>query len=92
MALRVNEPNPLGTLGMRKLSFVPEHFTSSILENIHDSQKILQWIEYNLNSRYAITRAFKIGHNGAMIEGLRVGFEDPSEMSIFMLSCPYTKK
>lgn len=91
MALKINEPNALGTLGLRQVSFVPEHFTSVILDNGINIQNLQSWINYNLNSRYAISKTYTISDKGIMIEATKVGFEDPAEMTIFMLGCPLLK-
>lgn len=91
MALNRNEPNALSTLGVRKLSFLPVHFTSCILDNCINIHILDTWIGYNLNSRYAIKKTYTISDKGLMIEVIQVGFEDPSEMSLFMLGCPHIK-
>ena len=92
MALNHNEPNALSTLGLRKLPFVPVHFTSCKIANRSDIQILDHWISYNLNSRYAIKKSYTINVNNLMEEGIEIGFEDPSEMTFFMLGCPHIKK
>jgi hypothetical protein len=92
MSLKYNEPNALSTLGLRKLSFVPMHFKSCIITNFNDIQILDQWISYNLNSRYAIKKSYTINDNNLIVEGIEIGFEDPSEITFFMLGCPYIRK
>lgn len=92
MALNHNEPNALSTLGLRKLPFVPAHFASCIITGNSDIQILDHWIGYNLNSRYAIKKSYTINDNNLMVEGVEIGFEDPSEITFFMLGCPHIKK
>jgi hypothetical protein len=88
MALVRGEINPLGVLGMRKLSFIPEHF-ARITIKIHKSDiKILdQWINYNLNSRYAIKETIVLDESNKMVESIIIGMEDPKEITMFTLGC-----
>jgi hypothetical protein len=88
MALVRGEINPLGVLGMRKLSFIPEHF-ARITIKIHKSDiKILdRWINYNLNSRYAIKETIVLDESNKMVESIIIGMEDPKEITMFTLGC-----
>ena len=91
MPLSRNEVNPLSVLGLRKLSFIPEHF-SKITVDLSDIKILDHWINYNLNSRYAIKKTFSIDSNKKMVEVLEIGLEDPREITMLSLGCPYLHK
>ena len=89
MALSRGEINPLGVLGLRKLSFIPEHFTKISVDPFANIKLLDHWISYNLNSRYAIKKQYTVDHNNKMVEVLEVGIEDPREITMLTLGCPY---
>ena len=91
MALSRNEVNPLSVLGLRKLSFIPKHF-QTISIGITDIKMLDHWINYNLNSRYAIKKTYSLDHNKKMVEVLEIGIEDPKEITMLTLGCPYIHK
>lgn len=91
MPLSRNEVNPLSVLRLRRLSFIPEHFTK-ISVDVSDIKIIDHWINYNLNSRYAIKRTFGLDPNKKMVEVLVIGLEDPKEITMLSLGCPYIHK
>lgn len=90
MALNRGEINPLGVLELRRLSFIPEHF-SKISINTTDIKLLDQWICYHLNSRYAIRETFSIDANNKIFKTVEIGLEDPVELTILTLGCPYLK-
>lgn len=92
MSLSRNEVNPLSVLGMRKLSFIPNHFSKISLTNISDVRNVDHWINYHLNSRYAIRKTLSLDQNNKMVEMIEVGLEDPKEITMFTLGCPYVHK
>lgn len=92
MSLNKGELNPLNVLDFRKLSFIPQHFTKiSIISKI-DQRAVEHWIEYNLNSRYAIQPKQILDQNKKIIQILEIGLEDPKEMTLFTLGCHYLHK
>ena len=90
MSLNRGEVNPLGVLGLRKLSFVPEHF-AKISVNFTDIRLLDQWVCYHLNSRYSIRETFSIDTKNKMVKNIEIGLEDPKELTILTLGCPYLK-
>lgn len=81
--------NPLGVLGLRKLSFVPEHFTK-VTVNPNINVKLLDhWINYNLIGRYAFRKKYIVNNSNLMQEVLEIGLEDPKEATLITLGCPY---
>lgn len=89
MALNRGEVNPLSVLKLRKLSFLPEHFTKIQAHVAIDVKLIDHWINFNLNSRYAIKKTFTLDHDNKMIEVIEIGIEDPREITMLSLGCPY---
>lgn len=89
MSLRTQKINALSVLNLRKLNFIPEHFeTISTFKKI-DIKFLEHWIEFNLNSRYAIKYAYLLDNEKKIIYSTIIGFEDPKELTMFSLSCPY---
>lgn len=89
MSLNRGEVNALNVLGLRKLSFIPKHFSKISLENNIDIKLLGQWIEFNLNSRYAIQTNLGLDDNRKMVSIIEVGFEDPKELTIFTIGCQH---
>lgn len=89
MSLNRNEVNPLSVLELRKLNFIPEHFAKITINKRVDVRLVDYWINYNLNSRYAITKNLSLDQNKKTIEILEIGLEDPKEITILTLGCPY---
>jgi len=87
MAIAKGTVNPLNVLGLRKLNYMPKHFTKMGILNYYD--EISLWVYTNLNSRYAIKRTLKISEDNKVIEAYEIGFEDPAELTMFSLACPY---
>ena len=91
MALSRGEVNPLGILKLRKLSFIPEHFTKMQVDLV-DIKLLDHWINYHLNSRYAIKKTLTLDQNKKMIEVIEIGIEDSREITMLTLGCPYIHK
>lgn len=89
MSLKRGEINALGILNLRKLDWIPEHFTKVTTNHLYiDIRMLEQWIEYNLNSRYGIRKTMTVNSEKKLIESLEIGLEDPTEISMLMLGCP----
>jgi hypothetical protein len=92
MSLNRGTINPLGILGMRQIEFIPDHFSKLTVKQT-DIKLLNQWIAYNLNSRYAIKKTSVIdSKNSRFVESLEIGMEDPSEITMLILGCPYLNK
>lgn len=91
MALSRSEVNPLGVLKLRKLSFIPEHFTK-IQVDLIDIKLLDHWINYHLNSRYAIKKTITLDQNKKVVEVIEIGIEDSREITMLTLGCPYIHK
>jgi len=91
MALAHGKVNPLNLLGQRRLSYIPPHFSTIILEN-KQLNIIDQWIYFNLNSRYCIKLTQVLDTNRKLVSAIVIGIEDPKELTMFGLSCPFLHK
>jgi hypothetical protein len=88
MALAKGSVNPLNVLGVRRLSFIPSHFAKMHVNNGASVQKIEHWIYTNLNSRYSICKRHKVIEE-KITEVSLIGIEDPQEITMLILACPY---
>jgi hypothetical protein len=50
-----------------------------------------KWIELHLKSRFYVGKSVVVDHENKLTYSLRVGFEEPRELSYFMLACPHLK-
>lgn len=89
MPLNRGKVNPLSVLGFRKLTFIPEHFARVKINKVVDLKLLDQWINYNLNSRYALIKRLDLDANKKMVEIVEIGVEDPKEITILTLGCPH---
>jgi hypothetical protein len=92
MSLNRGEVNPLNVLGFRKLSFIPDHFAKVFIEHKIDTKAVGHWIEFNLNSRYAIKISQGLDVNRKIIQLTEIGLEDPKEITMLTLGCNYLYK
>jgi hypothetical protein len=84
--------NPLDIFGIRRTTVPPIHFEYADLVLPYNMKDALEkWIEYNLKSKYYIGRSTIIDHDNKLNYSLRIGFEEPKELSYFMLACPHLK-
>jgi hypothetical protein len=91
MALKNGKVNPLNVLDIRRVNKIPEHFQcikidSSLQYKLLD---ITRWIYANLNNRFGVSEELIITDNNNVVTRVKIGFEDPKEISLFMLMCPY---
>jgi len=89
MPLSRGEVNPLGVLGLRKLSFIPQHFKTVHISTGVDIKMIEHWITLNLKSRYAISQRFIVDDKNKMVDVVEIGLEDPKEVTLLYLGCPH---
>ena len=92
MSLSRGEINPLSVLGLRKLNFIPQHFSKISVDREIDIDRLDIWINFNLNSRYAIKKQFMTDQNNKLIEVTEIGLEDPKEILILTLGCSFLHK
>jgi hypothetical protein len=92
MALCKNEVSALNVLGVKKLSFIPNHFAKVCIDHKIDTKRLEHWIEYNLNCRYGIKTKYSLDSNKKLIQVLEIGLEDPREMTMLTLGCTLLHK
>jgi hypothetical protein len=93
MSLNTKTLNPLSVLGVRRLPFIPKHFAKLTVKNKNLDIKILDhWINYHLNSRYAIKKSLVLDDQMKIIEAIDIGMEDPKEITLLSLGCSLLHK
>ena len=86
------KPNRLDFFGVRQPKKPPPHF-----EYIHIPQRynmedtIQKWIITNLKGRFYVGKGLHIDQTNKINEALKIGFEEPKELSYFTLACPHLK-
>ena len=88
MALSRKEINALNVLGVRKLDHIPDNFTKLSVNGV-DLNALEQWVNFNLDSRYAIKKSLKLDANNKMVENQEIGLEDSKEITMLTLACPH---
>lgn len=88
MSLSRGEINPLGVLNLRKLCFIPPHFSQVRTHYLSKMDLIENWIEYNLNSRYCIKKDLDVIDN-KITTVLVIGIEDEKDLTMFTLGCKH---
>jgi hypothetical protein len=91
MALIRDNANAYNITGTRRLSYMPLHFAKMTLK-VSRVDPVDTWIYQNLDSRYAIVKNLRIDSNNKLVEIQELGIEDPKELTILSLSCPYLDK
>jgi|TARA_B100001057_G_scaffold152145_1_gene152169 hypothetical protein len=77
---------------IRRLKFEPPHLTTIDLPQSYNMESaISKWIESNLKKRYFLKKAVSLTKSNKIDTVLRAGFEDPKELSYFVLACPHLK-
>ncbi len=88
MGIYKNDVNPLNVLGMRRLNRIPPNFTKFQIRKFVDIRELDKWIYLNLNSRYCVKKSTAVVEN-KLTTVIEVGIEDPKEISMMTLACPY---
>jgi hypothetical protein len=89
--LSLDKINPLNVLGCREVGDPPPHFhylNIDLKYNMIVSLK--QWIYENLRSRFYLGESLQLANNHFVIQ-IKIGFEEPKEVSFFLLACPLLK-
>ena len=86
------KPNPLNFFGIRRLEYPGPHLEFMDIQQSYNLDKaIINWIEQNCKSRYYIGKAVGTGDDKSLQNKIKIGFEDPKELSYFALACPLLK-
>ncbi len=89
MALARGKINPLNVVGFRRLKHIPPHFARMTTKNVMNIDFLDNWIYHNLESRYCVKLSYIVDQNKKLVEVCEIGIEEPKELSMLSLSCPY---
>jgi len=92
ISTKLKKPNILDFYNIRKPKKAPYHFeyiNIPIQYNLENT--ISRWIQDNLKSRFYVGKDIYINDENKILECLKIGFEDPKELSYFTLACPHLK-
>ena len=86
------KPNALNFFDMREVSYASPHFEYTHFKQQYNFQDAIQkWITKNLKGRFHIGTTLVLDGHNQYQNNVTVGFEDPKELSYFMLACPHLK-
>jgi len=88
----LKNPNPLNFFDCRKSKVPPPYFeyiNIPLRYNLEDS--ISKWIYQHQKGRYYVGKSVGITEENSINTILKIGFEDPKELSYFTLACPLLK-
>lgn len=89
--MKLKEPNHLNFFSLRKFNAAPPHFEYIVIPmkyNIEDA--VSRWIEAHLKGRFYIGKTLSI-ESSKITTCIKIGFEEPKELSYFTLACPHLK-
>lgn len=89
MALSKGRVNPLNVIGQRRLPYIPTHFAVMRISDTLYHSRIDEWIYHNLDSRYCVRLRQVLDPQRRIIEVTEIGVEDPKELTMLSLVCPY---
>lgn len=91
--LKKNKVNPLNLFEKRRVEFCPPYFESITINPSYNLLKAIDdWIYDNLSGRYYLGKTIDLEEISSSIKSkYKIAFEDPKEMSYFMLACPHLK-
>jgi len=83
--MKINPKN----FGIRRLYKLPPHFAKMSLPMLSDYQlqKLSRWIYANCSGRFALVKQVQLNSNENDIQTvIMLGFEEPSDLTLFVLS------
>jgi hypothetical protein len=90
--IKNNKINPLNVVDIRRVEYCPPYFeTVEISPNYNLLRALNDWIFENMSGRYYIANTAAYVENNPIKQKIKIGFENPSELSYFMLACPHLK-
>ena len=93
--LKQKEPNHLNFFGIRRAKVPPPYFEYIQLPQRYNLEKsIVKWVETNMKGRFYVGNSLTLKKDSdtKMVHTvLKVGFEEPKELSYFTLACPLLK-
>ena len=92
MLQKTGQPNALNFFNIRQLRVAPPHFEYITLKQSYNFEDaITKWIVKNLKGRFFIGKKLDLDKENTVATLINLGFEDPKELSYFMLACPLLK-
>ncbi len=90
--VKKNKINPLNVLEVRRVEFCPPYFETIVINPTYNLSKALEeWIYENCSSRFYVGNTIELGESTPFKQKIKIGFENPSELSYFMIACPLLK-
>lgn len=89
--INIKSPNCLNFYGFRQREIPPPYFNYTFIKQRAFNLKstYTKWIMNNLKGRFYIGETQEINSDGKHSKIIKVGFEDPTELTFFILACPY---
>lgn len=85
--------NPLEVLKVRKLTTIAPHFSKTRITESEHFDGVEDWVKIKLKGRYAIYKSpFYDKETNSLRSSMHIGFEDPQELTYFMLACPHLRR
>ena len=85
--------NPLEVLKIRKMTTIAPHFSKTRITDSEYFDGVEDWVRIRLKGRYAIYKAPYFDQEiNALKSAMYLGFEDPQELTYFMLACPHLRR
>ncbi len=85
--------NPLEVLKIRKMTTMPPHFSKTKISESEYFDGIENWVKIRLKGRYAIYKAPYYDEESKVLKSsMHIGFENPQELTYFMLACPLLRR
>jgi len=85
-------PNALSLFDLRQFEVPPpyiDYIHTDFMYNLDEAIK--NWIRDNCKGRYYIGKVTGMSSEKKINSVIKIGFEDPKELSYFMLACPHLK-
>lgn len=90
--LKIKKPNLLDFLNLRQPKIAPPHFQYVYIPVQYNLEEtIVRWISCNLKGRFYVGKGTNITKENKILDFLKIGFEEPKELSYFTLACPHLK-
>lgn len=85
--------NPLDILRVRKITTSAPHFNVTRITDSEFFDGVEEWVKIKLKGRYAIYKApYFDQETNTLKSSMHLGFEDPKELTYFMLACPHLRR
>jgi hypothetical protein len=91
--LNRNKINALNLFEKRRVEFCPPYFEYVVINPSYNLLKAIDdWIYDNLSGRYYLGKTVDLEETNSSIRSkYKIAFENPKELSYFMLACPHLK-